>query len=333
LSDKNQSGEPAEEDDGFQPPKGRFDIPLPDPVAAMPSDTKAGFIALIGAPNAGKSTLINQLVGTKVSIVTHKVQTTRTIVRGVAMHGKAQLVFIDTPGIFKPKRRLDRAMVDTAWGGARDADVIALLIDARKGIDEEVESILKRLSGQSAPKVLILNKTDIAKREKLLQLAQKANEYVRFEETFMISALTGDGTQTILDYFASKVPEGPWLYPEDQPSDLPLRILAAEITREKLFERLHQELPYISTVETERWETRKDGSARIEQTVYVERDSQKSIVLGKRGQTIKAISQAARQEISDIIEAPVHLFLFVKVRENWADDPERYREMGLEFPK
>lgn len=337
MSDEDQdvspAGEPEEDDNVFQPAKGRFDFPLPDPVSAMPSDTKAGFIALIGAPNAGKSTLINQLVGTKVSIVTHKVQTTRSIVRGVAMHGTAQLVFIDTPGIFKPKRRLDRAMVDTAWGGARDADLIALLIDSRKGIDEEVENILKRLSGQSAPKVLILNKTDISKGEKLLKLAQKANEYAQFEETFMVSALTGDGTGTILDYFASKVPEGPWLYPEDQPSDLPLRILAAEITREKLFERLHQELPYISTVETERWETRKDGSARIEQTIYVERDSQKSIVLGKSGQTIKAISQMARHELSEIIGAPVHLFLFVKVRENWADDPERYREMGLEFPK
>ncbi len=333
MSDEDNADTPANPDNAYQPPEARFDMPLPEPLAAMPGDTRAGFIALIGAPNAGKSTLINQLVGTKVSIVTHKVQTTRTIVRGVAMHGSAQLVFIDTPGIFKPKRRLDRAMVDTAWGGARDADLIALLIDARKGIDEETESILKRLSGQSAPKVLILNKTDVAKREKLLQLAQKANDYLPFEETFMVSALTGDGTDAILGHFASKVPEGPWLYPDDQPSDLPLRILAAEITREKLFERLHQELPYISTVETERWESRKDGSARIEQTIYVERDSQKSIVLGKRGQTIKAISQLAREEIADIIEAPVHLFLFVKVRENWADDPERYREMGLEFPK
>lgn len=335
MSDDTTNDGPMDEDDdnGFQAPTGRFDMPLPEPLPEMPTDTKAGFIALIGAPNAGKSTLINQLVGTKVSIVTHKVQTTRTIVRGVAMHGAAQLVFIDTPGIFKPKRRLDRAMVDTAWGGARDADLIALLVDARKGLTEEVENILKRLSSQQAPKVLILNKTDVAKREKLLQLAQKINEIVPFEETFMVSALTGDGTQSILDYFASKVPDGPWLFPEDQPSDLPLRILAAEITREKLFERLHEELPYISTVETEQWQARKDGSARIEQTIYVERDSQKSIVLGKRGQTIKAISQAAREELSEIIEAPVHLFLFVKVRENWADDPERYREMGLEFPK
>ncbi|QFT00637.1 GTPase Era [Labrenzia sp. THAF191b] len=335
MNENTTNDGPMDEDDdnGFQAPTGRFDMPLPEPLPEMPADTRAGFIALIGAPNAGKSTLINQLVGTKVSIVTHKVQTTRTIVRGVAMHGAAQLVFIDTPGIFKPKRRLDRAMVDTAWGGARDADLIALLVDARKGLTEEVENILKRLSSQQAPKVLILNKTDVAKREKLLQLAQKINEFVPFEETFMVSALTGDGTETILDYFASKVPDGPWLFPEDQPSDLPLRILAAEITREKLFERLHEELPYISTVETEQWQTRKDGSARIEQTIYVERDSQKSIVLGKRGQTIKAISQAAREELSEIIEAPVHLFLFVKVRENWADDPERYREMGLEFPK
>nr|WP_209015831.1 GTPase Era [Roseibium sp. RKSG952] len=306
---------------------------MPDPQSAPPSDARAGFVALIGAPNAGKSTLLNQLVGTKVSIVTHKVQTTRAIIRGIAMHDKAQIVFVDTPGIFKPKRRLDRAMVDTAWGGARDADLIALLIDARKGIDEEVEAIIERLKDIKTRKVLILNKIDVVKREKLLALAQQANELVAFDETFMVSALNGDGVKTTLDFFAKSVPEGPWLYPEDQPSDLPLRILAAEITREKLFERLHQELPYISTVETERWESRKDGSARIEQTIYVERDSQKSIVLGKRGQTIKAISQASREEISDIIEAPVHLFLFVKVRENWADDPERYREMGLEFPK
>ncbi|MTI42379.1 GTPase Era [Roseibium hamelinense] len=310
----------------------RFDIPLPDPLDAPPADGRAGFVALIGAPNAGKSTLINQLVGTKVSIVTHKVQTTRAIIRGISMHGKSQIVFVDTPGIFKPKRRLDRAMVDTAWGGARDADLIALLIDARKGIDEEVEAIAERLSKLTTPRVLILNKIDLVKREKLLDLAQKANALLAFDETFMLSALNGDGAENTLDYFARSVPEGPWLFPEDQPSDLPLRVLAAEITREKLFERLHQELPYISTVETERWESRKDGSARIEQTIYVERDSQKSIVLGKRGQTIKAISQAAREELSDIIEAPVHLFLFVKVRENWADDPERYREMGLEFP-
>ncbi|WP_209011513.1 GTPase Era [Roseibium aggregatum] len=308
-------------------------MPLPEAAAPMPADTRAGFIALIGAPNAGKSTLINQLVGTKVSIVTHKVQTTRAIVRGIAMHDKAQLVFVDTPGIFQPKRRLDRAMVDTAWGGARDADVIALLIDARKGLDEEAEAIMQRLADIKTPKVLILNKIDVAKRDRLLELAKAANEIIPFDETFMVSALNGDGVDAILDYFAAQVPEGPWLYPEDQPSDLPLRILAAEITREKLFERLHQELPYISTVETEQWQERKDGSVRIEQTIYVERDSQKSIVLGKKGQTIKAISKASREELAEIIDAPVHLFLFVKVRENWADDPERYREMGLEFPR
>lgn len=321
------------DDDDIPQAKPRFDMPLPDIAPAMPEDTRAGFIALIGAPNAGKSTLLNQLVGTKVSIVTHKVQTTRAIVRGIAMHDKAQLIFVDTPGIFKPKRRLDRAMVDTAWGGARDADLTALLIDARKGLDEEAQAIMERLADIKTPKVLILNKIDVTKRDKLLELAKAANEIITFDETFMVSALNGDGVQSILDYFASKVPEGPWLYPEDQPSDLPMRILAAEITREKLFERLHQELPYISTVETERWEERKDGSVRIEQTVYVERDSQKSIVLGKRGQTIKSISQASREELSQIIDAPVHLFLFVKVRENWADDPERYREMGLEFPR
>ncbi len=321
------------DDDDMPQASPRFDMPLPEASAPMPEGTRAGFIALIGAPNAGKSTLINQLVGTKVSIVTHKVQTTRAIVRGIAMHDKAQLVFVDTPGIFQPKRRLDRAMVDTAWGGARDADVIALLIDARKGIDEEAEAIMERLADIKTPKVLILNKIDVTKRDKLLELAKAANEVMPFDETFMVSALNGDGVETILNYFAAQVPEGPWLYPEDQPSDLPLRILAAEITREKLFERLHQELPYISTVETEQWQERKDGSVRIEQTIYVERDSQKSIVLGKKGQTIKAISKASREELAEIIDAPVHLFLFVKVRENWADDPERYREMGLEFPR
>jgi len=297
------------------------------------SPTRAGFVALIGAPNAGKSTLLNQLVGTKVSIVTHKVQTTRAVVRGIAMHDQSQLIFVDTPGIFKPKRRLDRAMVDTAWSGARDADLTALLIDARKGIDEEAERIIERLKDLPGPKVLVLNKIELTKRDALLALAQEANDRLPFAETFMVSALNGDGVESILNHFSKAVPEGPWLFPEDQPSDLPMRLLAAEITREKLFERLHQELPYVSTVETEQWETKKDGSARIEQTIYVERDSQKSIVLGKQGRTIKAISQAARTEIAEIIEPPVHLFLFVKVRENWADDPERYREMGLEFPR
>lgn len=294
--------------------------------------TRSGFVALIGSPNAGKSTLINQLVGTKVSIVTHKVQTTRAIVRGVAMHDNAQIVFVDTPGIFRPKRRLDRAMVDTAWSGARDADVVAVLIDARKGIDEENTGLLEKLTDLKRPKVLILNKIDLVKRDDLLALAQKANDMAGFDRTFMISALNGDGVADLLAFFASSMRPGPYFYPEDQVSDLPMRMLAAEITREKLFLRLHEELPYASTVETEKWEDFKNGSVRIEQVIYVERDSQKSIVLGKRGQTIKSISQAARQELAELIEQPVHLFLFVKVRQSWSDDPERYREMGLDFP-
>lgn len=295
--------------------------------------TRAGFVALIGAPNAGKSTLLNALVGVKVSIVTHKVQTTRALVRGIAMHEASQVIFVDTPGIFRPKRRLERAMVDTAWGGAREADVVALLIDARKGIDDQVTSILERLADVKLPKLLILNKIDVTRREKLLELAQKANEIVQFDKTFMVSAVNGSGLDDLMEDLAERVPPGPWLYPEDQASDLPMRMLAAEITREKMFLRLHQELPYMSTVETESWQQRKDGSVRIEQTIYVERDSQKMIVLGQGGRTIKAISQAARGEIAEAAGCPVHLFLFVKVRENWSDDPERYREMGLEFPR
>jgi GTP-binding protein Era len=295
--------------------------------------TKAGFVALIGAPNAGKSTLLNSLVGSKVSIVSRKVQTTRALVRGIAIEGEAQIVFVDTPGIFKPKRRLDRAMVTSAWGGAGDADVIALLLDVRKGIDEEADAILDKLPELKRPKVLILNKIDLIERSKLLEMAAKLNEKVPFAHTFMISALKGDGIQTLKRQLAEMMPEGPWLYPEDQISDAPLRMLAAEITREKIYERLHEELPYQSTVETDQWQQRPDGSVRIEQTVFVERDSQRKIVLGKGGQTIKAIGQAARKEIAEIAEAPVHLFIFVKVRENWSDDPERYREMGLEFPR
>ena len=295
--------------------------------------TKAGFVALIGAPNAGKSTLLNCLVGSKVSIVSRKVQTTRALVRGIAIEGEAQIVFVDTPGIFKPKRRLDRAMVTSAWGGAGDADVIALLLDARKGIDEEAEAILAKLPDLKRPKVLILNKIDLIERSRLLEMAAKVNEAVPFAHTFMISALKGDGIETLKRQLAAMMPEGPWLYPEDQISDAPLRMLAAEITREKIYERLHEELPYQSTVETDQWQVRPDGSVRIEQTVFVERDSQRKIVLGKGGQTIKAIGQAARREIAEVAEAQVHLFLFVKVRENWSDDPERYREMGLEFPR
>ena len=297
------------------------------------TNTKAGFIALIGAPNAGKSTLLNSLVGSKVSFVSRKVQTTRALVRGIAIEGEVQLIFVDTPGIFKPKRRLDRAMVTSAWGGAGDADVIALLLDVRKGIDEEAEAILDKLPELKRPKVLILNKIDLIERSKLLDLASRLNEKVPFAHTFMISALKGDGIETLKRQLAGMMPEGPWLYPEDQISDAPLRMLAAEITREKIYERLHEELPYQSTVETDQWQPRPDGSVRIEQTVFVERDSQRKIVLGKGGQTIKAIGQAARREIAEIAEAPVHLFIFVKVRENWSDDPERYREMGLEFPR
>ncbi|NIX77651.1 GTPase Era [Microvirga terricola] len=302
---------------------------------ALPEETKtkAGFVALIGAPNAGKSTLLNSLVGSKVSIVSRKVQTTRALVRGIAIEGDAQIVFVDTPGIFKPKRRLDRAMVTSAWGGAADADAVALLIDARKGVDEEAEAILERLPEFKRPKILILNKIDLIERSRLLELAARLNEKVPFAQTFMISALKGDGIDTLKRQLAGLMPEGPWLYPEDQISDAPLRMLAAEITREKIYERLHEELPYQSTVETDQWQQRPDGSVRIEQTVFVERDSQRKIVLGKGGQTIKAIGQAARKEISEIAEAPVHLFIFVKVRENWSDDPERYREMGLEFPR
>jgi GTP-binding protein Era len=300
--------------------------------AATPA-TRSGFVALIGAPNAGKSTLVNQLVGTKVSIVTHKVQTTRALVRGVVTHGAAQIVFVDTPGIFRPRRRLDNAMVTTAWGGAKDADVIALLIDAERGIKGDADAILDRLGDVRQPKLLLLNKVDRVKPETLLALAKTANERVPFERTFMVSALTGSGCGDFLDYLGETLPAGPWYYPEDQISDLPMRQLAAEVTREKLYLRLHQELPYSSHVETEKWEEKKDGSVRIEQVIYVERDSQKKIVLGEKGRTIRAIGEAARKEIGDMIEQKVHLFLFVKVRENWGDDPERYREMGLEFPQ
>jgi GTP-binding protein Era len=306
---------------------------MAEPAAGGGTDTRCGFIALIGAPNAGKSTLTNALVGSKVAIVTPKVQTTRTLMRGIAMEGPAQLIFIDTPGIFAPRRRLDRAMVTTAWTGAHDADVVAVLIDAKKGLDDEAEAILRKLDEVRQPKLLILNKVDIVEKEKLLALAQAANERGKFDATFMISALSGSGVADVRKWLAEHVPAGPWHYPEDEVSDAPLRQLAAEITREKLYLKLHQELPYQSTVETETWTERKDGSVRIEQTIYVERESQKKIVLGKSGQSIKAIGEASRRELAEIIEKPVHLFLFVKVREGWGDDPERYRQMGLEFPK
>jgi GTP-binding protein Era len=295
--------------------------------------TRCGFVALIGAPNAGKSTLLNALVGSKVSIVSRKVQTTRALVRGIAIEGAAQIIFVDTPGIFAPRRRLDQAMVASAWGGAGDADAIALLIDARKGIDEEVEAILSGLLKLKAPPILVLNKIDTVERSTLLKLTADLNARFAFRETFMISALTGDGVPYLKKQLGSMMPDGPWLYPEDQVSDAPLRLLAAEITREKLFERLHDELPYQSTVETDSWKELPDGSARIEQTIYVAREGQKKIVIGEGGRTIKAIGQAARTEIAEAAEQKVHLFLFVKVRPNWIDDPERYREMGLEFPR
>jgi GTPase len=294
---------------------------------------RCGFIALIGAPNAGKSTLTNALTGSKVAIVTPKVQTTRALVRGIALAGNTQLILVDTPGIFVPKRRLDRAMVTTAWTGAHDADLVAVLIDAKAGFDDEAEAILAKLDDIRQPKILVVNKVDIADKPRLLDLAQQLNARAKFAATFMVSALTGDGVGDLRDWLAAHVPEGPWHYPEDEVSDAPLRQLAAEITREQLFLKLHQELPYQSTVETEIWTERKDGSVRIEQTIYVERESQRKIVLGKEGRSIRAIGAAARRELAEILEKPVHLFLFVKVRESWGDDPERYRAMGLEYPK
>lgn len=297
-----------------------------------PQDTRCGFVALVGAPNAGKSTLLNSLVGTKVSIVTHKAQTTRAQIRGVVTEGAAQIVFIDTPGIFAPKRRLDRAMVEAAWSGAGDADFVALIVDAERGITGELDALLEGLSAIPHPKVLILNKVDLIKREKLLALSAALNERLGFEQTFMISALKGDGVKDFLDWAAKRVPLGPWHFPEDQLTDLSLALTAAEVTREKLFLRVHDEIPYNTTVETEKFTIQKDGSYRIDQVIYVTRDTHKKIVLGAGGQTIKAIGAESRKELMDIFEVPVHLFLFVKVREKWGDDPERYREMGLDYP-
>ncbi|HEY9454742.1 MAG TPA: GTPase Era [Bradyrhizobium sp.] len=296
-------------------------------------ETRCGFVALIGAPNVGKSTLVNALVGSKVTIVSRKVQTTRALIRGIVIEDNAQIILVDTPGIFLPKRRLDRAMVSTAWSGAHDADLVCVLLDAKAGIDEEAEAILNKLASVAHPKILVLNKIDLIPREKLLALAQAANERMKFEHTFMISALSGDGVGDLRKTLAKMVPPGPFHYPEDQMSDAPMRHLAAEITREKIYRQLHQELPYQSTVETDSWTERKDKSVRIEQTIFVERESQRKIVLGKGGATIKSIGAESRREIAEIVGQPVHLFLFVKVRENWGDDPDRYREMGLEFPK
>lgn len=294
---------------------------------------RAGFIALIGEPNAGKSTLTNYMVGAKVSIVTHKVQTTRARIRGVAMEGDSQLIFVDTPGLFKPRRRLDRAMVAAAWGGVADADVTVLLIEAHRGVTEGVETILDGLS--ELPKTrkvaLAINKIDRVEAPVLLALTKDMNDRFGFASTFMISAEKGYGIPELRNWLADQVPQGPWLYPEDQIADLPMRMIAAEITREKLTLRLHQELPYQLTVETENWQERKDGSARIDQIIYVARDGHKGIILGHKGETIKAISKSAREELTEFLGRPTHLFLQVKVRENWLEEKERYSEMGLDF--
>ena len=304
------------------------------------AQTRCGFAAVIGAPNAGKSTLVNRLVGTKVSIVTHKVQTTRAPVRGVTIRGQTQIVFVDTPGIFKPRRRLDRAMVKAAWEGAGDADAVVLIVDAADlaahpegHAAQDTHAIIEGLKTSGRKAALVLNKIDDMKRADLLPLAEKLNEEGAFEQVFMVSALKGDGVEDLASWVAGKMPEGPWLYPEDQAADIPSRLLAAEITREKLYLRLHDELPYATAVETEKWEERKDGSVKIDQVVYVQRESQKAIVLGKQGRSIKAIGEAARREMEDIFGRRVHLFLFVKLRENWADAREHYHEIGLEFPE
>ncbi len=311
-------------------PMSDSDTPAPGVPAA---DTRCGFIAVIGAPNAGKSTLVNALVGAKVTIVSHKVQTTRVPVRGIAMVGASQLVFIDTPGIFAPRRRLDRAMVDAATTAACDGDIVVLLVDAQKGVTDDVERILKQLATVERPRILALNKVDRIRKDQLLALAADINARLAFSATFMISALKGSGVDDLKMHLAGHVPPGPWHFPADDLSDIPERTLAAEITREKLYERLHQELPYAATVETTAWQDRKDGSARIEQTIFVERDSQRSIVLGDGGRTIKEISMGARKELARLLDRPVHLFLHVKVQEGWGNDPERFRNMGLDFPK
>ena len=295
--------------------------------------TRAGFVALIGEPNAGKSTLTNRMVGAKVSIVTHKVQTTRTRIRGVAIEGDAQIVFVDTPGLFTPRRRLDRAMVAAAWGGAADADIVVLLVEAHRGLTEGVGRILDTLAEVAKGRrvALAINKIDRVKAEVLLKLSETLNARFAFERTFMISAEKGYGVDDLRVWLGQELPEGPWLYPEDQIADLPMRMIAAEMTREKLTLRLHQELPYQLTVETEHWEEREDGSARIDQVVYVSRDGHKGIVLGHKGETIKSVSKAAREELEEFLGRRIHLFLQVKVREKWLDEAERYTEMGLDF--
>ena len=306
------------------------DIPTTD----NPTDPRrCGFVALIGAPNSGKSTLTNALVGAKVSIVTHKAQTTRGPVRGIVLAGDAQVILVDTPGIFQPKRRLDRAMSQAAWDRAGDADMVALVVDAARGLDDKLAPIVEHLPELNRPVIAVLNKVDLVKKPELLKLTSELIELKAFAEIFMVSALTGDGVDDLRAYLAGAVAEGPWLFPEDQLSDASLRQTAAEITREKLFLRLHEELPYALTVESTEWKVLKDKSVRIEQTIFVERESQRRIVLGAKGQMIKEIGQAAREEIAEITGVPVHLFLFVKVRERWGEDPERFREMGLDYPK
>lgn len=297
----------------------------------MNEETRAGFVALLGAPNAGKSTLTNNFAGSKVSIVSPKAQTTRTTVKGIGVWGNAQIIFLDTPGVFKPKRRLDRAMVASAWGGVGDADMVALVVDAKRGFDDETRAIIEKLKETEQKACLVLNKTDLVKGETLLELAAALNKEYVFDETFMVSALEGKGVDEFYDYLAAHLPCSPWLYPEEQMSDMPLKLLAAEIVREKLFLYLRQELPYALTVEPELWERREDGSVRAEMTIYVERDGQKQIILGRNGSMIKKIGQSARLELEDILEDRIHLFLFVKVRENWGEDRARYNTWNLEF--
>jgi GTPase len=294
---------------------------------------RCGYVALVGAPNAGKSTLLNLLVGTKLSIVTPKVQTTRSRVLGIALKGDAQPIFIDTPGIFAPKRRLDRAMVAAAWAGADDADIVVVLVDAARGIDDDTRGILDRLKTTQRRRVLALNKIDLVKREQLLPLAGELSQLCDFERVFMISSTAGDGTADLGDFLAGAVPEAPWLYPEDQLTDLPQRLLAAEITREQIYLQLHQELPYAAAVETEQWEERQDGSVKISQVIHVQRDGQKAIVLGKGGAQVKKIGAAARAELEKLLERRVHLFLFVRVTPEWAEDRERFQAMGLDYPE
>lgn len=295
----------------------------------MTENTKCGFVALVGAPNAGKSTLLNSFIGSKIAIVTHKVQTTRTRLRGVAIAGGNQMIFIDTPGIFKPKKRMERAMVTAAWDGAQEADIIVLLVDATRGIDDDTRMIAQAL--KERPAILAFNKIDVVRRDTLLALSHELNELGNFSDTFMISAKTGNGLDDLQATIIEKLPAGPWLYPEEHLTDITERMLAAEITREKFFLRLHDELPYAATIETENWKELKDGSVRIEQIIYVERDTQKAIVIGKGGQSLKIIGQQAREELAELFDRKVHLFIFVKVRKNWTDDKERYRNMGLDW--